>query len=71
MWREGELVHVLVEDEGAGFDPSAVGRGFGLFSVRERLRHLGGSLRIEAVPGDGTRAHVTVPLGNPRAVEGG
>jgi signal transduction histidine kinase len=36
-------------------------RGFGLFSIRERLALLGGELQIHSAPGKGTRATVTVP----------
>jgi len=36
--------------------------GFGLFSIRERLRFLGGSLAIESTPGRGTTVRLRVPL---------
>lgn len=48
-----------VSDSGTGFDatkqvvPSA-GGGYGLFSVRERVSHIGGEVQIDSVPGDGT-----------------
>jgi signal transduction histidine kinase len=35
---------------------------YGLFSIRERLHHLGGSLGIESNPGEGTRVTVAAPL---------
>ena len=63
---DGE-VSVLVEDDGVGFDaasrsvyPSAAG-GFGLFSIRERIGHLGGHMTIESEPGKGTRIRISVP----------
>jgi signal transduction histidine kinase len=55
-------VHIEVRDRGVGFDPELEPRGFGLFSIRERMRHLGGHFEIEAVPGDGTRVTLTAPL---------
>jgi PAS domain S-box-containing protein len=61
-------VQVVVRDNGAGFDPSGSqidsrkGSGFGLFTIRERLDWLGGSLRVESLPGAGTRATLTAPL---------
>jgi signal transduction histidine kinase len=47
---EGEI-RVEVHDDGAGFDPDAVDRGFGLDGMRERVGLAGGTLRIES--GDG------------------
>ena len=62
--RDGEQVRLRVEDDGAGFDPTAVVRGaqggFGLASMRERAEELGGRLEIDAAPGRGTRIEVQV-----------
>ena len=41
--------------------PHAV-RGLGILSMRERIAHLGGTLRIESAPGQGTRVRAEVPL---------
>ena len=66
-WAEGEAVCIVVEDEGAGFDPAALAAwehpegGFGLASVRERLELVGGRLEIESAPGQGTRMTISVP----------
>ena len=61
---DGGLI-ITVADEGAGFDPADLKPntegGFGLFSVRERLRLFGGSLEIESAPGEGTRMIATIP----------
>jgi signal transduction histidine kinase len=56
-----------VQDDGRGFDPEAVGQatpswGVGLRSMRERAEMLGGSLRVDSSPGDGTTVEVSVPL---------
>ncbi len=62
-----EQVRVTVEDSGKGIDPAAADAagyengGFGIFSIRERLRLLGGTLEITGALGRGTRAVVTVP----------
>jgi len=61
-------VEIEVEDRGVGFRPSAIdpgmGRteGFGLFSLRERMNHLGGKLEVDALTGLGTRVTLIVPL---------
>lgn len=71
----GDRLRVVVEDDGVGFDATDAGNGihgyggFGLFSVRERLRALGGDLSLESIPGDGTRAVLEVPLGDPAQAE--
>ena len=61
-------VYVEVEDDGVGFDtdlltPEGSGRKrFGLFSIRERLRYLGGHLQVESSPGGGTKVSMMTPL---------
>jgi len=60
-------VRVTVEDDGVGFDVSRMGTsdrtgGFGLFSVRERLDHIGGRVNIESRPGRGTRVTLIAPV---------
>ena len=60
-------LQVTVEDDGAGFDVEAAknarnGSGLGLFSVQERLTHLGGWLEMASAPGRGSTFRLTVPL---------
>jgi PAS domain S-box-containing protein len=66
MNREGRNLHIKVEDNGVGLpfslDAPLAGRGFGLFSIRERLKYLGGHLEAESEPGQGTRVTLKVPL---------
>jgi signal transduction histidine kinase len=51
-----------VRDDGRGFDPSDSFPGhLGLKSMRERVVHLGGTLRIESAPGGGTRIRTQIP----------
>ncbi|MBK6766247.1 MAG: sensor histidine kinase [bacterium] len=64
--RENQLV-LIVRDDGAGFDSSildkpAIGAGFGLFSIRERLGYFGGALTVESSPGVGTAVTLSVPV---------
>jgi signal transduction histidine kinase/outer membrane protein TolC len=61
-------VRIEVVDGGSGFDPdrpvkTTSSGGFGLFSIRERLESLGGSLELESGPGRGTRVTLIVPTG--------
>ena len=49
-------VRVEVRDDGIGFDPTRVPRGFGLSrAVSGPMQEVGGTARIESKPGDGTR----------------
>ena len=66
---EDKQLLIEVEDDGVGFDIPQEGhhltdsRGFGLFSIRERLRHVGGRLEIHSSQGQGgTRVALVVPL---------
>ena len=60
--HENGFVMLAVEDEGVGFDPDSGEAGYGLFSVRERVHHLGGTIQVDSIPGDGTRIVLTAPV---------
>jgi signal transduction histidine kinase len=51
-----------VSDDGAGFDPirAAERHGMGLDLMRERVAELGGELRLESAPGEGTTVRITL-----------
>ena len=57
-----------IDDDGKGFDISKItgvepsGRGAGLFTIRERLRLVGGTDHVETSPGHGTKVTAKVPL---------
>lgn len=60
--RGSELV-LVVQDEGRGFDASAVdGAGHGQRTMRERAVLCGGWLHVDTAPGQGTRVVVRLPL---------
>lgn len=62
VWSTGRFVGIAVEDEGRGFDTEADSTGYGLFSIRERLNHLGGSMQISSAAGKGTRVVLLAPI---------
>lgn len=59
-------LHLLVEDDGTGFDASTVDHSahFGLMGIAERVMSLGGTLEVDSLPGKGTRISVSLPAGN-------
>jgi len=69
-WEKNTLT-LRVSDRGQGFDPeqlrSRIGDRFGLFSIRERFRDLGGRVEIDASPGGGCRVTLGVSLPNEEA----
>ncbi|HLY97862.1 MAG TPA: GAF domain-containing sensor histidine kinase [Candidatus Angelobacter sp.] len=70
MEREGETVHVAVEDDGTGIQTRNNSRGhsFGLAGIKERVTMLGGVSRVISAKGKGTRVEITIPVGVPAIV---
>lgn len=66
LW-DPTFVEITVSDDGVGLDPArpltrtASQDCFGLFHVRERMRHLGGAMTIRGT-GPGTEIRLRVPL---------
>lgn len=66
---ELESLTVCVRDDGIGFDDAVArsdrpaGDGFGLFSIRERLTYLGGTMEIGAPASGGSFVRLTVGRG--------
>lgn len=64
-----EQLHIRVRDNGKGFNfhPDLVrlrNTGFGLFSIQERMQDLGGEMKIDSKPGEGTTVLLLIPLKN-------
>jgi signal transduction histidine kinase len=57
----GDQVTLDVQDDGAGFDPTAPANGVGLAAMRERAAQLGGTVSVESRPGGGTTVAVSIP----------
>jgi signal transduction histidine kinase len=66
LFEEADQIFIRVEDNGHGFDVEAVlggqrRKGFGLYSVKERLELFGGRLEIVSSPGEGSRLLIVAP----------
>jgi PAS domain S-box-containing protein len=65
LWADGSTISAQIEDKGQGFDPDLVlnrNSSSGLRGMRERARLLGGTLVIDAHPGEGACLTVLLPL---------
>ena len=55
-------IRILIENDGKGFDQSQIhsseGEHLGLTIMKERAKHLGGELKIESEPEEGTRVEL-------------
>jgi PAS domain S-box-containing protein len=67
--EKGEWIEFQIRDNGKGMNPEetepdkvAAGRGLGLAFMRERVRTLGGSLKIVSRKGSGTTLSFAVPI---------
>ncbi len=61
--EDGDLLRVVVEDKGAGFDDQTRQHGSGLDNIQRRLEMVGGSLNIHSEIGVGTVVTLRAPLG--------
>jgi signal transduction histidine kinase len=59
--RLAESIVVRVADDGRGFDPGR-SRGMGILGMEERVKRLGGTLRVESQPGKGTTVTAEFPI---------
>ena len=61
LGRDGDELHLSVQDDGDGFDAALLGygeqstRGIGLRSIRERMEATGGRFVLESMPNKGAR----------------
>jgi len=66
--RHDDRCEITIQDDGCGFDsskapfPRTDGGGFGLTNIAERVRLLGGQMKIESSPGNGTKITFGIPL---------
>jgi PAS domain S-box-containing protein len=62
LFTEGDEVRLRIKDRGRGFDPVQLSDGLGLVSMRERLRLVGGKIKISSAPGLGTEIEAAAPV---------
>ena len=66
MGLDGNKACITITDDGDGFDAgqlkSCAGGHFGLIFMQERMKQIGGSLKIDSIPGGGTVLILDVPI---------
>jgi PAS domain S-box-containing protein len=62
--RDVHEVQLRIEDDGCGFKAgrNGGGKGLGLKNIAERVRMLGGKMKLDSQPGNGTRIEITIPI---------
>ena len=63
--RDVHEVLLKIEDDGCGFKPGESGnsgKGLGLKNITERVRMLGGKMKLDSKHGKGTRIEITIPI---------
>lgn len=68
LYKDDAWLHVVVRDDGAGFDTAMAkrkaleGEATGLLGLRERCHGIGGELVVSSAPGGGCEIHAQLPL---------
>ncbi|UII77768.1 type IV pili methyl-accepting chemotaxis transducer N-terminal domain-containing protein [Flagellimonas sp. HMM57] len=65
-----DILSIMVDDDGKGFDPSILEQppkntsegGMGVFYMKERIGYINGRLFINSIPGEGTRVTINYNL---------
>ncbi len=63
-----EVLRIVVEDDGQGFDPAVSSEGIGIIGMRERVYALRGTMDVRSAPRRGTTVEITLPLTSPTPV---
>jgi len=66
-WKENHVLCCSIRDDGVGFESNQLRttthrKGLGLIAMQERVSAIGGTMRIESRPGNGTELSIRLPL---------
>ncbi|HSS13827.1 MAG TPA: sensor histidine kinase, partial [Rhizomicrobium sp.] len=68
LYSSGDHLHLVIADDGGGYDDSGESGGLGRRLIRSLAHQVQGELKIETAPGKGTR--IELVFANPDAGEG-
>lgn len=57
-----DAIDVIIVDKGKGFELDGISKGVGLFSMEERARSVGASLKVTSQIGEGTSVRLRIPI---------
>jgi signal transduction histidine kinase len=60
LWQD-DVIHLLITDDGRGFDAKQTSDGWGLRTMRERVNFLNGTYDLKTGKDNGTQIYVTLP----------
>lgn len=61
---QGNFLHLIVKDDGLGFESSKKLSGIGLKNIKSRVKKLKGNIKIETAPNAGAKIHIKIPRKN-------
>ena len=65
--QDGDKLHLIVEDDGKGFNPAKIKSGIGTKSIQSRVKFLDGKLNVDSKEGIGTNIHLSMNVEKPEA----
>jgi signal transduction histidine kinase len=60
--EQDKYLHILIMDDGKGFDLNVKAKGIGLSNIVNRVESYNGKVKIETQPGMGCKLMITVPV---------
>lgn len=57
--QSDDLLHIILNDNGIGFDMATCSRGHGLYNMEKRCQELNGKIEMNSEPGNGTSVNLT------------
>ncbi|MBJ6360202.1 sensor histidine kinase [Paenibacillus sp. GCM10012307] len=62
LFRYGKQIHLTLRDNGVGFDLEAKKQtSYGLLTMEERVHEMGGTMKLQSAPGEGTTIEIWIP----------
>ena len=62
LYRDGRRLYLQIQDNGIGMKDQKKTNSFGLVGMKERVSMLGGELKIDSAPNQGTTLTISMPL---------
>lgn len=60
--QHDDTLNIMVEDDGAGFNPDKIRWGLGYTTIQNRVEEMTGDLTIDSSPGNGTTVILNIPV---------